>query len=93
MKDVVPARFVHIDQSEYGAIEVLDDNIHPPELAEKLKKTRWGIINVHSLLPRPRTRVCANILKVWRPIKPVMRVRLYQVVSRWFQLTILSRIL
>lgn len=46
MEDVVPARFVHIDQSTYGAYEVLRDNIHPPELAEKLGKTRWGIINV-----------------------------------------------
>ena len=40
IEDVVPARFVHIDQSEYGAVEVLQDNIHPPELAEKLKKVR-----------------------------------------------------
>lgn len=46
VEDVVPARFIHIDQSEYGAVEVLNDNIHPPELAAKLKKTRWGIINV-----------------------------------------------
>ena len=46
VEDVVPARFIHIDQSEYGAVEVLQDNIHPPEMAEKLKKTRWGIINV-----------------------------------------------
>lgn len=57
IKDVVPARFIHIDQSEYGAREVLDDNIHPPELAQKLAKTRWSIMNV------------------WRPIKPVYRVR------------------
>lgn len=42
---MVPARFIHIDQSNYGAVEVLDDNIHPPELAQKLKKTRWSIIN------------------------------------------------
>lgn len=46
IEDVVPARFIHIDQSEYGAHEVLRDNIHPPELAEKLGKTRWSIINV-----------------------------------------------
>jgi hypothetical protein len=46
IEDVVPARFIHIDQSEYGALEVLRDNIHPPELAEKLEKTRWAIINV-----------------------------------------------
>lgn len=45
MEDVVPARFIHIDQSDAGALEVLEDNIHPPELAEKLKKTRWSIIN------------------------------------------------
>lgn len=43
--DVAPARFVHIDQSEFGAVEVLNDNIHPPELARKLKATRWSIIN------------------------------------------------
>ena len=41
IEDVVPARFIHIDQSNYGAVEILQDNIHPPELAEKLKKTRW----------------------------------------------------
>jgi len=46
ISDVVPARFIHIDQSEKGAMEVLDDNVHPPELADKLKKTRWGIINL-----------------------------------------------
>ena len=46
IEDVVPARFIHIDQSNGGAMEVLDDNIHPPELANKLKKTRWSIINV-----------------------------------------------
>jgi hypothetical protein len=46
IEDVVPARFIHIDQSEYGALEVLRDNIHPPELTEKLEKTRWAIINV-----------------------------------------------
>ncbi len=58
IEDVVPARFVHIDQSETGAREVLRDNIHPTKLAEKLGKTRWSIINV------------------WRPIKPVYKVRL-----------------
>ena len=41
IEDVVPARFIHIDQSNYGAVEILNDNVHPPELAEKLKKTRW----------------------------------------------------
>ena len=45
VKDVVPARFVHIDQSEKGAIEVLEDNIEP-ELAQKLRQTRWSIINL-----------------------------------------------
>ena len=45
-EDVVPARFIHIDQSAEGAAEVVRDNLHPPELAEKLMKTRWGIINV-----------------------------------------------
>ena len=46
MEDVVPARFIHIDQSEEGAAEVVRDNVHPPEEAEKLMKTRYGIINV-----------------------------------------------
>ncbi|KAF2101409.1 hypothetical protein NA57DRAFT_64217 [Rhizodiscina lignyota] len=45
VEDVTPARFIHIDQSEVGAREVLDDNIHPPELAAKLAKSRWSIIN------------------------------------------------
>jgi hypothetical protein len=40
------ASYIHIDQSEKGALEVLNDNIQPPELAEKLKKVRWAIINV-----------------------------------------------
>lgn len=57
VKDVAPARFIHVDQSYEGAIEVLDDNVHPPELAKQLKKSRWAIINV------------------WRPIKPVLKVR------------------
>lgn len=46
VKDVTPARYIHIDQSYDGAVEVLNDNVHPPELAEKLAKTRWSIINV-----------------------------------------------
>ena len=57
VEDVVPARFIHIDQSEYGAVEVLQDNIHPPEMAEKLKKTRWAIINVWRPI-KPVFKVC-----------------------------------
>ena len=43
--DGTPACFIHIDQSDDGAVEVLHDNMHPPELAGKLDKTRWSIIN------------------------------------------------
>ncbi|KAK3705225.1 hypothetical protein LTR37_013386 [Vermiconidia calcicola] len=76
MEDVVPARFVHIDQSARGAEEVLEDNIHPPELAEKLKKTRYSIINVW----RPIKKVFKDPLAMcdWRTVneeedlKPIM---------------------
>lgn len=43
---VVPAAFVHVDQSENGAIQVLQDNVKPPELAQQLRKTRWSLVNV-----------------------------------------------
>lgn len=42
---VTPARYIHIDQSNDGALEVLNDNM-PAAEAEKLVKTRWSIINV-----------------------------------------------
>ncbi len=42
---MTPARFIHIDQSNDGAVEVLNDNL-PPEDAERLSKSRWSIINV-----------------------------------------------
>lgn len=44
MGNVVPARFAHIDQSPNGARTLLFDNL--PELADKLSKTRWGIVNI-----------------------------------------------
>ena len=36
---------MHIDQSEDGAVQILEDNISAPE-RERLLKTRWGIVNV-----------------------------------------------
>lgn len=42
---VTPARYIHIDQSNEGAVEVLNDNL-PANVAESLSKTRWSIINV-----------------------------------------------
>lgn len=42
---VTPARYIHIDQSTEGALEVLTDNM-PPSEVETLVKTRWSIINV-----------------------------------------------
>lgn len=51
---MVPARHVHVDQSEAGAFEVLKDNMTPEE-AERLGKTRWAIINIwRPLKPVPR---------------------------------------
>jgi hypothetical protein len=42
---VAPARFAHIDQSQAGAIRVLNDNL-PPDTAAAFLKSRWSIINV-----------------------------------------------
>ena len=42
---VTPAQYIHIDQSNDGALEVLYDNM-PASEVEKLVKTRWSIINV-----------------------------------------------
>lgn len=42
---VVPARFIHIDFSEKGAVQIFQDNFDQ-ELGAKLSKTRWSIINV-----------------------------------------------
>lgn len=42
---MTPARFIHIDFSNDGAVEIRDDNL-PPELKSKLEKSRWSIINV-----------------------------------------------
>lgn len=43
--NATPARLVHIDQSNDGAVQILHDNV-APDLADKLSKTRWAIINV-----------------------------------------------
>ncbi|OGM45386.1 GA4 desaturase family protein [Aspergillus bombycis] len=42
---MVPARHVHVDQSEPGALEVVKDNMTALE-AERLFKTRWAIVNI-----------------------------------------------
>ena len=45
MKKVTPARFIHVDFSESGATQILQDNFDR-ELGKELTKTRWSIINV-----------------------------------------------
>ncbi len=55
VKMVVPARFVHIDQSYDGALEVLRDNLGS-DLTTSLSKTHWGIINVWRPIHKPITR-------------------------------------
>ncbi|KAH8422330.1 uncharacterized protein LDX57_000087 [Aspergillus melleus] len=51
---MVPARLIHVDQSEAGALDVLKDNM-PPEEAARLSKSRWGIVNIwRPLKPVPR---------------------------------------
>ena len=42
----LPARFVHIDHSYTGAVQILNDNFKEEEERERLSKTRWAIINV-----------------------------------------------
>lgn len=42
---VVPARYIHIDFTNDGAVQIFEDNFDR-QLGEKLKKTRWAIINV-----------------------------------------------
>lgn len=42
---VTPARFIHIDFSNDGAVGIMGDNLSP-ELVQKLAKTRWSLINV-----------------------------------------------
>ena len=44
-KKVTPARYIHIDQTNDGAVQIFEDNLDR-NLVEKLKKTRWAIINV-----------------------------------------------
>lgn len=44
---VTPARFIHVDFSYDGAVQILRDNFSGDQaLLDKLTKTRWGIINV-----------------------------------------------
>ncbi|KAE8155346.1 hypothetical protein BDV25DRAFT_135095 [Aspergillus avenaceus] len=51
---VPPARRVHADQSDPGAIQVLNDNMSPSEV-ERLRQSRWAIINMwRPLKPVPR---------------------------------------
>lgn len=55
VKMTVPARYVHVDQSYDGALEVLRDNLRS-DLAKSLAKTRWGIINVWRPIRNPVSR-------------------------------------
>jgi len=52
----IPARFVHVDHSYFGAEQVLRDNIEDEEERERLTKTRWAIINVWRPIHHPVTR-------------------------------------
>ena len=47
--------FAHCDNSEKGALTVLEANVPEGEL-EKRKSSRWGIMNVWRPLVRPVTR-------------------------------------
>lgn len=51
---VVPARYIHIDFTEDGSVQIFRDNFDH-ELGEKLSKTRWSIINVWRAI-KPITR-------------------------------------
>jgi len=44
--NVTPARYIHIDESEDGAVTVLKDNLPSGTDFETLDKSRWSIINV-----------------------------------------------
>ena len=61
VKLLVPARFVHIDQSYDGALEMLGDSL-PSELVTSLSKTHWAIINVwrpiHNVITKDPLAVC-----------------------------------
>jgi len=50
-----PARFVHVDQSYRGAEQILYLNM-PEEEADRLTKTRWGIMNIWQPFGKPVTR-------------------------------------
>jgi hypothetical protein len=41
----IPARYVHCDQSDAGALDILFSNLSADE-AVRLSRTRWGIINM-----------------------------------------------
>ena len=50
-----PTIFAHCDNSENGALTVLENNVPAAEL-EKRKSSRWAIMNVWRPLVRPVTR-------------------------------------
>jgi hypothetical protein len=56
---MVPARRVHVDQSETGAFELFKDNMTLKQV-ERLQKSRWAIINIW----RPLTQVPRDPLAV-----------------------------
>ena len=56
-----PTIFAHCDNSENGALTVLEANVPHAEL-EKRKSSRWGIMNVWRPLVRPVTREPLAIL-------------------------------
>jgi hypothetical protein len=90
VKMVVPARFVHIDQSYDGALEVLSDNL-PLDLATDLSKTHWGIMNVwrpiHSPVLKDPLAMCdarsvpESDLAVMRALLPSKGSSTYESVS------------
>ncbi|KAH6652403.1 hypothetical protein BKA67DRAFT_573869 [Truncatella angustata] len=45
IKSAVPARFIHVDFSEKGALRILQDNFDH-ELGKELSQARWAIINL-----------------------------------------------
>ncbi|KAK5111848.1 hypothetical protein LTR85_011746 [Meristemomyces frigidus] len=72
---IVPARFIHIDFSNDGAVEILKDNFDA-ELGEKLAKTRWSVRRSSNTVPCETYAVSPLVLKiinVWRPIKPISK--------------------
>ncbi|KAF2160517.1 hypothetical protein M409DRAFT_29137 [Zasmidium cellare ATCC 36951] len=75
IRSMNPAIFCHVDQSYNGALQVLEDNMSPPE-AERWKRSRWGIINVWRPIERAVLReplaVCDARTVDEADLRPVM---------------------